>query len=729
MVDITSVGLTGLYAAQLGLATTSNNIANISTPGYNREIVIQTEQSGVGTGAGYVGGGALVSTIQRQYNSYLSNQLQQQQSLSSQLNTYYTQIQQINNVIGDPSVGLSSAMNNFFNAVSTVSNTPSSVAARQNMISTAQSLTGTFQSINQIMTGLNTSTNQQIATSVASINNDATLIANLNGSIAINTGTSSGQLPNSLLDQRDQLIAQLNQQMQVTATQQPDGSYNVYMGNGQPLVIGSRAMTVTTAPSNSNPGQLTLAYTSPNGAKTQLPTSSIQGGVMGGLTAFRTQSLTPAINALGRIAVGLANTFNSQFSQGVDLNGNLGGQFFNVPAPQVIGNTKNSGSGSVSASITNASQLSGSDYTLTYNGASATSPYTLTRLSDNTVSSYTTVPISVDGVSIAMSGSPALGDSFLIQPTVNAAQNIGVNITDPTKIAAAANTLLATPASTNQGSATIAAPVRDSYTLSFGSGGTSYTLTDTSNPAIAPITGTYTSGTPITITGGASSLSSISLTGTPNAGDSFTISPNANGNPVASAAASNTGTASANPIASIADAVTLTFNSGTPATFTVKDSTTGTTLASNVTYTPSSTGSAAATIAYNGWSTSISGAPQAGDVFTIGPNSNANNDGNNALLLAGLQSQNTLINGTTTYTGAYSQLAAQIGAQTNQLSVSTQAQTNLVNQTTQTQQSLSGVNMDEEAANLIKYQQAYQAAGKAIQTAETIFSTVLSLFR
>lgn len=727
MVDITNIGLSGMYAAQVGLATTSNNIANISTPGYNKEILVQTEAPGVGTGSGYVGSGALVSTIQRQYSSYLSNQLQQQQSLSSQLNTYYTQIQQINNVIADPSVGLSSAMNNFFNAVSTVSNTPSSIAARQNMISTAQSLTGTFQSLNQIMTGLNTSTNQQISTSVASINNDATLIANLNSSISVNSGIANGQLPNSLLDQRDQLIAQLNQQMQVTATQQSNGSYNIYMGNGQPLVIGSQAMNVTTAPSSTNPGQLTLAYTGPGGTKAQLPTSSIQGGVMGGLIAFRNQSLTPAINALGRIAVGLASTFNTQFSQGMDLNGKLGGQFFSTATPQVISNTQNTGSGSVSASITNPALLSGSDYTLTYNGASASKPYSLTRLSDNTTTSYASLPVSVDGVSIAISGSPATGDSYLIQPTVNAAKNITVNITDPTQIAAAANTLLATPASTNQGSATIAAPVRDTYTLSFGSSG-AFTLTDTSNTS-TPITGTYTAGTPISIPGGASSVGSISLNGTPNAGDSFTISPDANGNLSATAAAGNTGSASATPIASIADAVTLTFNSGgPPLTFTVKDSTTGTTLASNVTYTPSSTGSTAATIAYNGWSTSIDGAPQAGDVFTVGPNTNANNDGNNALLLAGLQSQNTLINGTTTYTGAYSQLAAQIGAQTNQLSVSTQAQTNLVNQTTQTQQSLSGVNMDEEAANLIKYQQAYQAAGKAIQTAETIFSTVLNLF-
>ncbi len=132
-------------------------------------------------------------------------------------------------------------------------------------------------------------------------------------------------------------------------------------------------------------------------------------------------------------------------------------------------------------------------------------------------------------------------------------------------------------------------------------------------------------------------------------------------------------------------------------------------------------------ISYIGWTVQINGTPSANDVFTVKANSNASTDGNNAVLLAGLQTQNTLLGGTVTYAGAFAQLVGQVGSQTNQLQVTSQAQTNMVNQTTQTQQSISGVNLDEEAANLIKYQQAYQAAGKAIQTANTLFSTLLTM--
>ncbi len=123
----------------------------------------------------------------------------------------------------------------------------------------------------------------------------------------------------------------------------------------------------------------------------------------------------------------------------------------------------------------------------------------------------------------------------------------------------------------------------------------------------------------------------------------------------------------------------------------------------------------------------INGNPSANDVFTVKANTNASSDGNNALLMAGLQTQNTMLGGAVTYAGAFAQLVSQVGSQTNQLQITSQAQPNMVNQTTQTQQSISGVNLDEEAANLIKYQQAYQAAGKAIQTANTLFSTLLTM--
>ena len=138
---------------------------------------------------------------------------------------------------------------------------------------------------------------------------------------------------------------------------------------------------------------------------------------------------------------------------------------------------------------------------------------------------------------------------------------------------------------------------------------------------------------------------------------------------------------------------------------------------------------AGSNITYNGWTIQISGSPAAGDVFTVSQNSAGVADGRNGLLLAGLQTQNTLAAGTTTYQGAYSQMVSMVGNKTKQIDIAFQAQTTLVKEATQAQQSLSGVNLDEEAANLLRYQQAYQASGKLIQIASTLFQTILDLGR
>lgn len=634
MADIASIGISGLNAAQLGLITTEQNISNASTPGYSRQQIVQSANAGQATGSGFLGTGVSVSTVQRVYSDFIQSQLLQQQAQSNQLSNYYTQIQQINNVIADPTAGLSPALQNFFSAVNGVANSPSSQAARQTMISNGQALTNTFQSINQLLTNMNTSVNQQMQSSISNINSYAQQIANLNQSIAVASANGNGQPPNDLMDQRDQLVSQLSQEVQVTVAKQTDGSYNVYIGNGQSLVVGDQAFSLTTLPSQSTPGQLDVAYQTGN-TTVRLPTNAIQGGNLGGLIAFRDQTLIPTQNTLGQIAIGLGTTVNAQQSLGQDLNGALGTAFFNVPSPVVTANSQNTGSAAVSTSITSVSALTGSNYTLSYNGTQ----YSLTRLSDNKVTTSSTLPMSVDGLNISLtSGTMNAGDSFLIQPTVNGAQGLSVAITDPNKIAAAVP-VTAAASSSNTGTATV------------------------NNPSV---------NTP--------------------------PPPNPN----------------------LQDTVTITFNNP-PSTFNVVDTTTGSTLASNVTYT------SGGNISYNGWTTSISGTPLTNDVFTISANANATLDGNNALAIANLQTSNTMTGGTSTFAGVYANLVGQIGAQTNQLQVTSQAQSNLVNQTVQAQQSVSGVNLNEEAANLIMYQQAYQAAGKAIQTANTMFSTVLSL--
>ena len=662
MASIFESSVSALNAAQFGLATTQHNIANASTPGYNRQITIQAATQAQASGAGYLGQGVNVITVQRMYDQFLSNQVTQQQTQSSQLDTYYSQIQQINTMLADPTVGVSPAIQSFFNAVNTVASSPDSTPARQTMIGTAQALSSTFQTLSQQLSAIGTGVNGQITNSINSINSFAQQIATLNQQIVLAQATS-GQPPNDMMDQRDQLITQLNQQIGASVTKQADGSYNVSIGTGQQLVVGSTAYGLQAVRSQTNPAVLEVAAGTTASSLVRLAQSSIQGGTLGGLVAFTNQTLTKTQNMLGLVATGVAGTFNQQHALGMDLNGNLAStanSFFTDPTTVVNKNTLNAGTATVTAAITNYSALTGSDYSLAYDGTN----YTLTRLSDNTTTTVAGAAVAgigpaatinltnTDGINISIPAGAVAGDSFLVQPTINGAINFSVAITDPAKVAAA------TPIMTNA------------------------SLTNTGTAKVTPgsIDATYTTATltpPVTLT---YSSATNTLSGFP-AGFSVTVATNASP-PVT--------TTYAAPVASI----------------------------------PYTDG---ATISFGGASFSITGTPVNSDKFTIAQSSSGTTDNRNALLLAGLQAKNTMQGGTANYGAVYSQMVSQIGVQTNSLKVNSTAQANLLKQTVAAQQSLSGVNLDEEAANLLRYQQAYQAAGKAMQVASTLFDTLLSL--
>jgi len=644
--SILGISVSALNAAQVGLATTEHNIANANTPGFTRQTVDFAARQAQLTGAGFVGQGVDATSVTRAYSDFLARQVLQEQGMAGQLSTYYAQIQQIDNVVADPNAGLSPALQNFFSAVNNVSNSPDSVPARQSLISGANSLVARFQSLNQQLSDLNTSVNSQIGYSVTQINSYASQISVLNQSIVV-AQSATGQPPNDLLDQRDQLVTQLNQQIKATVVKQSDGSFSVFVGNGQPLVVGTQTFKMTTQTSAADPTKLDVAYTYYNGTTTAINSSSLQGGNLGGLIAFRDEALTNTQNALGRVAMAVAGTFNQQHQLGQDLTGALGTNLFVNSSPQVTSNANNTGTATVTASVVvgaDYTALTGSDYTLRFNGGTS---YTLTRLSDNQVTNYpaglTATP--VDGLTLSSTAGAAAGDSYLIRPTLNGARDISVAITDPAKIAAAL-------------------PVRSNATLAnLGSG-------QISAPSVnqpAPVT--------------------------------------------------------PDPLHPLTDLnlqqpVTITFNNP-PSTYTVTG--TGAGLPATVAYT------AGANISYNGWSVQISGAPAATDTFTIGSNTNATSDGGNVLRLAALQTQNTVAGGTTSYQGAYSQLVNYVGSKTQELQITSQAQTSMVAQTVQMQQSVSGVNLDEEAANLLRYQRAYQAAGQALKIANTLFDTILNI--
>jgi flagellar hook-associated protein 1 len=639
--SIFGIGLSGLNAAQAGLTTTGHNISNVNTPNYSRQEIVQGTNVPFFTGSGFFGTGTNVSTVKRIYDSFLATQVQQAQAGASQLNSYQAQISQIDNLLGSSTAGLTPAVNNFFSAANSVAANPNDNAARQTMLSNAQTLANQFHSIEQNFSDMRSNVNAQITSTVGTVNTLTTQIANLNRQIVLAQNQGAGtQPPNDLLDQRDGLIAQINQQIGVNAVVDSSGMANLFLGNGQALVVGEQTSALVAVADNSDPTNLQVGLQT-GGSVVRFQPTQLSGGQLGGLLAFRSQTLDNAENSLGQIAIAFASAFNAQHQLGQDQNGQLGAAFFASGTPQANPALSNTGTGAITATISNVGALTTSNYSLVYNGLVA--GYTLTRLSDNTSQIFAALPHTMDGVTLTLAGAPNAGDSFLIQPTKTGASAFNVLITDTSKIAAAA-------------------PIRASANAAnLGRG---------------------------TITAG-------SVNGPPP------------------------------PSANLQQPVTLTFhNVGGVITYDVAGFGTGN--PNGLAYT------AGTNITYNGWTVAVSGTPAEGDTFTVGSNTNGVGDNRNALLLAGIQSQNII--GTAagplagvSLQGAYGQLVSQIGAKTNQLQAAAQAQTSLLSQVTSSQQSVSGVNLDEEAANLLKYQQAYQAAGKVIATADKLFDTILNL--
>jgi len=644
MAGLLSLGAIAANNAQVALLTTQHNITNANTPGFNRQEAIQTTNTAQSSGSGYLGQGAHVETVRRVYSDYLGGQVLSASSQGQYADTFLAQVSQIDNLLSDSNAGLSPALKDFFSGVNTVAANPTSIASRQTLLSSGQSLVSRFQSLSNRLEEIRSGVDSQLRSQITDINGYSAQIADLNQKINA-AQNFNNQPPNDLLDQRDQAIAKLNELVKVSIAKQSDGSYNIYVGTGQALVTGTNASTLTLRPDPLDPGKSGVNYVFGNSFVPISDQSLQTGGALGGLLAFRSSSLDTAQNSLGRVALGLAQTFNQQHQLGQDLNGALGNKFFNIAStsPLITGNTNNTGSLALSTTGINAGKLTTSNYQVSYNGTT----YSLTDSLTNTTTSglnqaQLLASLSNVGITLTASGTPAAGDSFLILPTRNGARDISLALTDPSSIAAAA-------------------PIR--------------TAANSANSGAA------------------------------------TISPG------------SVNTSTQPPLnANLQAAVSITFTSAT----TYNVSGTGTGNPTGLTYT------AGGNITYNGWTIQINGTPATGDTFNISTNTGGTGDSRNAVNLAALQSNNTLINNsagtpTTSYQGAYAQLVSAIGNDTQRTKNDSASQQTLLNTAKQTQQSLSGVNLDEEAANLLRFQEAYQAAAKIIQTGSTLFDTILNI--
>lgn len=718
--DILGIGISGLLAYQRSLATAGHNITNANTEGYSRQRVELGTRPPDFSGGGYNGTGVSVESVRRMYDNFLTSQVRNSTASFSQSNYFHTLSSRIDNLLADPQAGLTPALQSFFNSVQDVSNDPSSLAARQVLLSESSTLVERFHALDTRFSELNSSINIDISNTVTEINSLAQGIASANQDIALATGSGAGNLPNDLLDKRDALIVEMSKRIAVTTVSQDDGSINIFIGNGQSLVSGFRPQSLSAVQNQFDPTRLDVGYKIGNSVVNI--TDQLSGGKLGGVLDFRKNNLDEAKKFLGRVAIGLADTFNDQHNLGQDLNGRLGGNFFKVPAIQVQPRALNSGAGVVTASLVSPGGITTSDYRLTYNGANA---YTLQRLSDNQTFAINTggtspyVTEEFDGFSINITAGAALNDSFLIQPTSTAAKNIDLAITDAKGIAAAA------PIRTSAALANVGAGIIDSgvvnspnnrVSLQFTSA-TTYNVVDEITGASLAKNLNYVSGTNISFNGW-----TIQISGVAALGDKFYVDKT-----VTTTDAANIGSGAITaaivspPDPNISDAVTITFNNP-PATFNVAGATTG----SPIVTVPYVSGQP---ISFNGWTVKVTGTPAAGDVFRVGKNTSGVSDNRNALLLTQLQTQPTLDNGTATYQDAYGQLVANVGTQTHQAEITRNAQEVLKNQAIESRDSLSGVNLDEEAADLVRLQQAYQAAAQVIAVSDTLFQALLGAVR
>ncbi len=668
MSSLFSTGLSGLSVARTALATTAQNTANVYTEGYSRQKVVIQSNPANATVGGFLGSGARVTSVLRSYDDFLAAQLSRADSSAAGLATYATQISRLDNLLADRDSGLSALMQKFFTGVQGVADTPADPAARQEMLSTAAALAGKFRSVDQYLTDLNASLNEQIAGSVSQVNAIATQVASLNRQISQLSAATGGQPPNDLLDTRDKLVNDLSKLIDVAVVRQDGGQYNLFVGSGQTLVLGDRTATMAAVQSAADLTRTAVALVGVDGQPIELRDGEVGGGALGGALAFRSQSLAGTQNSIGRLATVLAAAFNEQHAAGVDLRGEPGGDFFDLYGPSAgpvvyrNTNSQNANPLQLTAAIDDAGALTTSDYQVQVKetGGMPAFTFSVTRLSDgqqidfepSTPDLSADGTIQFDGVELSWGAGATLqaGDSYLVVPTRYAARNIDVAVTDPVKIAASEAPVTSSAAPDNSGTGAISAPA-----LGAGYG---------SSPLAADVTLSYDAGPPATLSGFPATA-----------------------------------------------AVTVTTPLGLTTVYPAGDP---------VDYTPG------ASISFGGVTFTIGGAPAPGDTFTLTPHPTGVSDPSNALRLAALQ-RATLVGGTATFNGAYARLVSEVGNKAMEVEVAYTSQSSLAGQVRASLDAVAGVNQDEETANLLQYQQMYQANAKVIQAASTMFDTILGL--
>jgi len=700
MADLLNIGLSGLSAAKTKLSVTGHNITNINTPGYTRQDTVQATRTPQFSGAGYIGSGTSLTDIRRSYNEFLTTQLRSSTALNSDVKAYKSQIDQLDGLLAGTTTGVTPSLQAFFSAMQTAAEDPANIPARQLVLAEAEGLARRFNNIYDNITSQNSFINKQLVTTTEQINRLAQTVGSLNA--AISSAGTNGQQPNDLLDARDEAVRQLSTYVGVTVVVQDDNSFNLSIGSGQPLVVGSTVNQLQAVPGRGDPNTFEIDFIS--GGSRQNITGSISGGEMGGLLRYRTEVLDPTVNALGRLALSISSEVNSQLGQGLDLKGQVGAALFNnindpkLAALRVRPMADNLSNASAAMNITNTKLLTTSDYQLDFDGTS----YSARRLSDGAVMSVTVGAGGVlsfadsagrdQGFTLQMSGTPSAGDRFVLEPTRRGAADLSV-VLDQADQLAFAGPFKADAALQNKGTGSIGQPSVEMVLDPDSLPQANFVADDLSLDHLKAVgnislrydeaSGSMVFNTPLP--------SGVTITAIPVEGQ---VAPlGITGLPITPGQTNQLSYAIEVDIA------------GVKQSFTIQQT--------------------------------ISGRPQNNDQFSVGFNQNGVSDNRNALKLADLQNKPVVgvdanikdVSTGVSFTDGYGDMIERVGTLTAQARQDDVATGAILKQATDNRNSLSAVNLDEEAANLIQFEQYYNASAQIIQVARSLFDTLINTFR
>ena len=434
--SLMNTGISGLNTAQNMLNVISNNISNAHTVGYNRQQQILRQANGTKYNFGFVGNGVAVSSVNRAYNSFVVGQLRQSQSQNGSIKAYYNELSKVDNLLAENENSISSQLNNLFASLNKLSSNAGDAATKQTVISDLTSLVSQFNKTELNLKNQIANINTELTNNIDKVNTYTQQIADLNQKIAKLQAVSGGHEPNSLLDERDQLVTELSELIGITVTEQ-NGQYNISLSNGLSLVQGASTNQLSVQPSASDPALNTIIYTHNSGATQELTSQNIASGRLNGLLAFRDGPLLETRNQLGLLALNLAERFNEVHTSGVDVNGDPGEKLFDYHKPTSIANSKNQGNATVKMGYNSVTEVKASDYKIEFNG----NDWVVTRLSDNQqiTPQVSDGKLVFDGLSIEITGNAVAGDSFLLKPVADVASSLQLLVKDVNKLATGIN--------------------------------------------------------------------------------------------------------------------------------------------------------------------------------------------------------------------------------------------------------------------------------------------------